>query len=170
MSFIRPLLAGLAAAAIAGPAFAQACLPAAERSALDIRALQSQLMVVALTCGQHDDYNRFVTQHQGALRNAFNGVRGHFSRTGGGQRQLDTYITNLANAHAQEGVRQGSHFCQNAQGLFQQALAPQDARGLAALSAQHAIVNPIGTPACAAPTTVQASRPRAPQPTQTAAR
>lgn len=171
MSFIRTLMAGIAAASIATPVFAQACLPPAERAALDVRAVQSQLMVIALSCGQHDDYNLFVTKYKSALGTAYNGVRTHFSRNGG-QRSLDNYITSLANAHSQAGIAQGTLFCQNSVPFFQAALAQTNAQGIAALATQYNLANPISTPACAvrqAPATVQASRSKpAAQPIQTA--
>ena len=46
------------------------CMLAAERTAFDIRALQSQLMIDALKCGQRDGYNTFIRRHRGDLQAA----------------------------------------------------------------------------------------------------
>ena len=50
MTPLRSLLAGAAVLAlIPGMASAQSCMPVAEKASFDVRALQSQLMVLALT-------------------------------------------------------------------------------------------------------------------------
>ncbi|MCQ4161292.1 hypothetical protein NON00_15330 [Roseomonas sp. GC11] len=170
MAPLQRFLAGLGlAASIALPATAQTCLQPAEQAALAVRALQSQLMVVALSCGQHDDYNAFVTRNKQELGTAWRQVAGHFRRVhgGAGQRELDNYITTLANAQSQEGIRQGSHFCQNAAPLFRQALAQQGLPALASLSLEQKVTNPYGAEACPAPATrsAQASPARRPQAT-----
>lgn len=151
MKTFRAILAGAAALAISSPLAAQTCLRPAEQDAFSVRALQSQLMVVALSCAQHDQYNAFVIRNQRELGQAYRQVAGHFRRVhgAGGQRQLDQYITTLANAQSQEGIRQGSHFCRNAAPLFQQALAAKpDLTGLAALSSSQAVPNPYNPAAC----------------------
>lgn len=166
MTTIRTILAGALALAVSAPVAAQTCLQPAEQTAFSVRALQSQLMVVALSCGQHDHYNTFVSRNQRELGQAYRQVAGHFRRVHGaaGQRQLDQFITTLANAQSQEGIRQGSHFCQNAAPLFQQALAAKpDLAGLAALSSSQAVPNPYSPDACPVRTA------QAPRQTQVAA-
>ncbi len=44
------------------------CLEPVEKTAFEIRALQSHLMVMALTCGQHESYNAFSRHRQQAAR------------------------------------------------------------------------------------------------------
>lgn len=149
----RKLLGALAAVMLTpSVAFAQssACLQPAEKAAFDIRALQSQLMVVALTCGQQDDYNTFVTRHQSDLATAFRNVAGHFRRTAGAQhqRQLDQYITNLANGQSQVGISRGSFFCREQAGLFQLATAARNPAELSQLSVAREVPQAITTPAC----------------------
>jgi hypothetical protein len=164
MTMIRTLLAGLTAAAIATPVLADGCLQPAERTAFDLRALQSQLMVAALACGQQDEYNRFVTANQSSLGGAFKQVTTHFRRVHGaqGQKQLDNYITNLANAQSQDGIRQGTQFCRNVAPLFQQALVQRDQEALTALTVQYNLVNPMASPSCppAPERTIRAATPR----------
>jgi hypothetical protein len=172
MKLDRILLGGLVAIGIAGPALAQGCLQPAEKAALDTRALQSQLMVAALSCGQHDAYNAFVTRYQKGLGSAYKVVTAHFRRVNGahGQRELDNFITNMANAQSQEGIRQGSFFCRNVAPLFEQAMAQPDLAGLAELSVNQKVVNPYGLEACPI-RTAQAATParRANPPLRTAA-
>ena len=151
----RLLLAGLAAG-IAGPAIAQSCVQASERTAFDVRALQSQLMVAALACGRDADYNAFVRKFQGDLGRSYHTIAGHFRRTSGaaGQRELDAYITTLANAQSQDSIRQGSFYCPQVAPLFPLALAQSNAQGLAELAADRNVLNPLATQAC---TSAQAS-------------
>ncbi len=146
---IRLLLAG-AAVAIGGPAIAQSCVQSNERTAFELRALQSQLMVAAITCQRDADYNAFVRKFQGELGGAYNTIRTHFRRTGGaqGQRALDGYITTLANEQSQDGIRQGSRFCQNITPLFQAALAQSSASALVEMSLERNVLNPHDAAAC----------------------
>ena len=149
MSPFRTMMTGLLAASLATPAFAQ-CMQPSEKPGFDIRALQSQLMVLALTCSQTDEYNRFVTQNRGVLTGAYNDVQRHFRRVAGGawQRQIDAYITNTANGHSQTGISQGSLFCSNQAQLFPQALAASSREQLAQLSQQRQISQVYEPPAC----------------------
>ena len=167
MTPLRSLLAGAAALAlIPGMASAQSCMPAAEKASFDVRALQSQLMVVAITCEMQDDYNRFVTRFQPQLATAYRGVAAHFRRTGGrnGQRDLDQYITGLANGQSQVGIAQGQYFCGNQRAVFQQALAAGSADDLARISVQREIPNIISTAPCSAATPARAASTRAARP------
>jgi hypothetical protein len=124
----------------------------AERTAFEVRALQSQLMVAALTCNRDADYNAFVRKFQGELASSYRTVQGHFRRTAGGshQRELDGFITQLANAHSQDGIRAGSQFCPLVTPLFQVALAQSNAAALADLTVERNVLNPLATPACPA--------------------
>lgn len=157
----RLLLGGLVAL-VAGPAVAQSCLQPAERVAFDVRALQSKLMVTALSCNRDADYNAFVRKFQGELAASYRGIQGHFRRTAGNahQRELDGFITQLANAHSQDGIRAGSQFCPLSTPLFELALAQTNAQGLADFMQERNVLNPITTPACPAAAPAPAPRPR----------
>ena len=176
MSPIRTMMTGLLAASLATPAFAQ-CMQPAEKPGFDIRALQSQLMVLALTCNQQEDFNRFVTQNRPVLQGAYGDIQRHFRRVAGGgwQRQIDAYITNTANIHSQAGISQGTLFCQNQVQLFPQAFAATTRDQLATLSQQRQIVQAYQPAMCGAggatATTPRApaARPAQPRPAQPAA-
>lgn len=120
----------------ASNAVAQSCANAREKAAFDLRALQTHLMVGALTCGMHDRYNAFVTRFQSDLAGAHRNLTGYFNRVHGrtAQRDLNEYITALANAQSQEGIRLGSHFCGRIGPLFDQVMGGGKAE-LAAISA-----------------------------------
>ncbi len=147
------MLLGGVMAVMAVPSMALAtCLRPAEKTAFDIRALQSQLMVVALSCQQHDDYNAFVTRFRSHLGDAHRNVTSYYQRASGrqAQRVMDQYITNLANNQMQVGITQGSHFCRNQTPLFQQAMAATTPAELAAITQRAAIPQPLDSEACPA--------------------
>ena len=159
----RFLLAGLAAAfaGAATPALAQSCIQPSEKAAFDVRALQSQLMVVALTCKHEDVYNEFVKRYNPQLHGAYKTIDASYRRAGG-QKALDSYITSLANVQSQEGIRMGSRFCQNSADLIKTALeAPSDVTALSRLAVANNLANPHGRAECAT-TTAAVTRTAAP--------
>jgi hypothetical protein len=169
MKPFRSLVAGVTALAVATPALAQSCIPPTERTALDLRAVQSQVMVVALTCGRDADYNAFVTKYQRDLAAAYRTVGTYFRRVHGSaaQREHDVYITNLANAQSQVGISRGSFFCREQEAFLTAVQAQPNAAALAPLATTHSVPNPIATAACQAPTRPASSsnRTAAAQPT-----
>jgi hypothetical protein len=169
----RLLIGGLAAL-VAGPAIAQTCVQPAERAAFDVRALQSQLMVAALSCNQDAAYNAFVRKFQGELTGAYRGVQGHFRRTAGGahQRELDSFITQMANAQSQDQIRSGSQYCPMMTPIFGLAMAQPNVEALAAFSQERNVLNPLTTPECgtSAAAPARSTRPAARQPQRQASR
>lgn len=121
--------------AATGTAIAQSCVNAREQQAFQLRALQTHLMVGALSCGMHDRYNAFVTRWQSDLAGAHRNLTGYFNRTQGGQRALNEYITALANAQSQEGIRLGSSFCGRVGPLFERVALIQTSSDLVTTSA-----------------------------------
>lgn len=111
------------------------CVNAREKSAFELRALQTHLMVGALSCGMHDRYNAFVTRWQSDLAGAHRNLSGYFNRAAGGQRALNEYITSLANAQSQEGIRLGSTFCGKVGPLFERVATIQNSAELTVTSA-----------------------------------
>lgn len=156
----RSLLAGVSALVMFPViASAQVCVQPAEKTAFDIRALQSQLMVAALACGMQDDYNAFVRKYQNDVATAFRGVAGHFRRTAGAQhqRELDQYITQLANGQSQMSISRGSFFCREQTPLFQAAMTATSAADLSRISVERQVHQVLTTPECPARPTRQAS-------------
>jgi hypothetical protein len=171
-STIRLIVAGLAAG-IAGPAIAQSCLPAAERQAFDVRAVQSQLQVAALLCRDQgypqleQEYRSFVQKFSPEFQAPARNIQAHFRRTAGRDpRALDSFITNLANAHQQDASRSGTQFCTMAPALFRAALAQSSATGLADLAVERNILNLVDAPACPERATTPASTRQTTRPAQ----
>ncbi|MCZ8146552.1 MAG: hypothetical protein O9325_01700, partial [Roseomonas sp.] len=79
-------------------------------------------------------------------------VQGHFRRTAGGahQRELDSFITQMANAQSQDQIRSGSQYCPLITPLFGLAMAQPNVEALAALSQERNVLNPLTTPDCSA--------------------
>jgi len=146
------LLATVAVAALGiaatGTAVAQSCANAREHQAFQLRSLQTHLMVGALSCGMHDRYNAFVTRWQSDLASAHRNLTGYFNRTQGGQRALNEYITSLANAHSQEGIRLGSAFCGRVGPLFERVSLIQTSADLSATSAAAGLPLAFDVRAC----------------------
>jgi hypothetical protein len=108
-------------------------------------------MVAALACNQDAAYNTFVRRFQGDLAGAYRGVQGHFRRTAGGshQRDLDAFITQMANAHSQEQIRAGSQYCPMMTPIFNLANGLPGGDSLATFSRERNVLNPLTTSDCA---------------------
>jgi len=155
------LLALLAVGTLAAPlAFAQPCVRAADQAAFDVARLKSQLMVTALTCDARDKYNDFVMRYRGELMRQEHALQAYFARVFGsrGQQQHDDYITSLANAQSQAGLRDGTLFCQRNAGLLDDVLALPNAAKLAGYAAAKDLVQPVDLVSCAAPASQVAHR------------
>ena len=135
----------------AGSAGAQQCVRPAERAAFDATGLKTQLMITALTCDVRDKYNAFVRRFQPDLMVQERTLQAYFSRSFGarGQQRHDDYITGLANVQSQQGLRDGTLFCQRHAALFDEVLALRDGAELARYAAGKALIQPSSLPACA---------------------
>jgi hypothetical protein len=74
------------------------CARPAEKTAFQVAALKSRLMVTALACDASEKYNAFITTHRAALLPQESTLSGYFQRNYGrrAQSEHDEYITNLA--------------------------------------------------------------------------
>lgn len=131
------VLCGLSNTAAAQP------LNAREQAALDVRYLQTELMVAALSCGRpdfHQHYNAFVTKFGGSLKRHANVMKSYFSREYGAQGtvQLDRYVTRLANEASLRSMQQAA-FCQDSVHLFERvtAIDPASLDGFSAAIARN---------------------------------
>src|SRR5689334_21256419 len=154
------LAAGLLSAELA---VAEPCARPADVTAFDVAGLKSKLMVTAITCSQQDRYNDFVQRFRGELMAQERALHTYFTRSVGrrAQRAHDDYITNLANTQSENGIRQGTLFCQQNIGLFTEVLALTKGTDLPAYAASKQLPQPIEVTACASPVrTAQATGPR----------
>lgn len=127
---VKPTISALAIAiAISGPAAAApTCFTNKEMRASQVRQLQTELMVAALSCKDPSldfagRYNAFVHKFGKNLAENATTLRGYFSRRYGKRHahHFDAYITSLANnaAHHSMGV---NGYCGQMAPLFEQVL------------------------------------------------
>ena len=112
---MRRLLSSLAALSLLAAQHAQAqldCLQPHERSAVEVAALRSELMVLATGCHQDDRYNAFIRKYQADLMGNEKAVGDVFKRMYGkrGQQEHDRFTTDLANGESSAGMHLGTDF------------------------------------------------------------
>jgi hypothetical protein len=130
MRLRAPAATGLAfALVLAAAAPAQAgrtgCISGRDEIALNARVLQTELMVAALACGEEKRYNAFVTTFRREIAAQASSLRRLFSRAYGpaGTRQLNAFVTRLANDASVRGAAGGGRYCAAAGSLMAEALA-----------------------------------------------
>ncbi len=149
----RALALPLATLVAFAPAAAQTrCATPEERTAFEVRALRTELMVAWLSCralpgrdflGQ---MNGFLQRHRAGLQRLDVAFTGHFERHYGGQgrRQLDQYVTSLANDYSR--VTMGApNYCDDQIVVFQLVDAI-DQRDLASFASERAALHPQFVP------------------------
>jgi hypothetical protein len=98
---------------------------ASERAAVRVRVLQSDMMVAALSCDLRNHYNEAVRRFQAELVLHGRQLRAFFGRVygKGGQRELDRFVTAMANGASSRSVAQGSAYCTTAERMMNAVLA-----------------------------------------------
>jgi hypothetical protein len=150
--------AACVAATLVQPSLAVAsarCLTPVEKTAFEVRMLQTELMVATLTCrgvNSRDfagQYAIFVNRHREGLKSHSTVFQGHFKRAygGAGQTQLDRYVTSLANDYSRASMTGTGAFCDQQGDLFDRAatVQPQELQRFASERAQN---RAIGVPSC----------------------
>jgi hypothetical protein len=101
------------------------CLAPEDRSAIEVAALRSELMVLATGCHQDDSYNAFIRKYQPELVGNEKAIDNMFKRKYGkrAQQEHDRFTTELANAESSLGMRLGSDFCGRNGLIFPEVLA-----------------------------------------------
>jgi len=119
-------IAMLVAAAGIRAATARQCASPADQAVYDILALRTELVVLALSCDRQGAYNRgFVLRFRPALQANDRAVSAYFHRLYGraGEARKDTFVTDLANAMAQDAERQNRRTCTYANRMFNELAA-----------------------------------------------
>lgn len=167
---MRRLLSSLAAVSLLTVQQAQAelqCLPPQERSAVQVAALRSELMVLATGCHNDDGYNAFIRKFQAELMSNEKDIGAIFQHKYGrrGQQEHDQFTTDLANAESSAGMRLGTDFCDHNGMIIQEVLALRSASELATYAAGKDLVpaslgvcSVMGPPPPAAPRRVAATK------------
>ena len=100
-------------AALSVPAAAQQrCLQPAERTALHVKMMQSDLMVAALSCRDvpgfdyRGAYNTFMQRNGQAISRQISTLQGYFRATYGGQwqNQFDQFVAGIANEASRQSM------------------------------------------------------------------
>ncbi len=114
------IIAGMATSAAAFEGFSSN-----EKAALNVRHLQSELMVAALSCDLRPQYNAAIDRFQDEWVSHGQELKQLFRRTyaGGGERELNRFVTALANEASAESLSRGGGYCRDARSLFTEILA-----------------------------------------------
>ena len=136
-------------------AAAPTCFNKKEHRASQVRQLQTELMVAALSCkSPHHDfasrYNSFVRKFGANLVDNAETLRGYFSRAYGKRhaKQFDSYITALANDASRRSMNSAT-FCDESVALFQE-VGSIDRNGLESWSERRAATHTVPFESCGA--------------------
>ncbi len=124
-----------------------ACAFKNEKNALDARAMQSQMMVAALSCGNQQKYNSFIKKFQAEFIECGKNLKTYFTRNyhNDADRQMNKFITSIANEASKKSLDQNSEqFCAEANHLFDkiQSSGKQNVLELASMQ-EFASLHPI---------------------------
>jgi hypothetical protein len=125
------------------------------QQAFNVIGLKSALMVGALSCGQQDEYDAFMTEYQPHVLDAQHQIDAYFRRIGGhyGQTKEDAFVTLLANNQTMGGIGQGQVFCLNNEAEFKTVMALKSDDQLDAFVTDNTPEGPVTPDAVAPPTT-----------------
>lgn len=103
------------------------CARPAEVAAIQVAAVQQELMVAALTCNDVSSFNAFQTSFSQDLRTSDKHLQAMFRRlfSGRGTAEYHAFKTRLANNSSMRSIHDNAGFCQEAQQVFTAALAPE---------------------------------------------
>lgn len=121
----KATVAGLSLSLTAGTAWgADVCARAPDLVALQVAALQQQLMVAALTCDDVPLYNNFVTAYQKDLVASDEALQAFFDRFGNeeGTPAYHSFKTKMANLYSARSASDKRRFCTNVRATFGPAL------------------------------------------------
>ncbi|WNJ99618.1 hypothetical protein L2D14_17360 [Thalassospiraceae bacterium LMO-JJ14] len=104
----------------AGSAIAASCNDRSEKAAFHVRALQTDLMVAALTCGAKPQYNSFARKFQNTLVDHGMALKALFHHLHGSRadKALNAYVTALANRASQRSIARRDQYCEHTMRTF----------------------------------------------------
>lgn len=120
--------------------------------AIEVRRLQTTLMVAALSCNARSYYNDFVIKYRARLQHFGKAIRVEFRRRYGqyGSKKLDRFVTHVANKASARSNANRATFCSEALTFFQQTAARDTV--LASIVAKPAPNRAPASATCEAPT------------------
>jgi len=121
----KTTVVGLTLSLTAGTGWsAEICARVPDLVALQVSALQQQLMVAALTCNDVSLYNSFVTTYQKDLVESDQALQAFFDRFGNteGKPAYHSFKTKMANVYSARSATDKNRFCASAHASFGAAL------------------------------------------------
>ena len=160
MRFSRAALVIAAAATCVGPVLAAKkkgppappCVKDKVLTAFQVRMLQTELVVGALSCKLTPRYNEFVTSYQTDLMFAHRTLMKYFGR----ESKLEDYKSKTANEASQRSLANITEFCLYSSALYDKLLGPEKAK-LFEFVANEPAANRHDQEVCGTPSLVTAS-------------
>lgn len=123
---VKACIAGLVFSTIVGTtSAAEICARAPDFTALQVSALQQQLMVAALTCNESALYNRFVLAYRTELIDYDSALKRFFEQFGDGDAAslYHSFKTKMANLYSARSGDDRRTFCAAVRGAFTPAIS-----------------------------------------------
>lgn len=159
MKISHVVLFAAVAALAAGPASAAkkkqaapACIKGKLLTSFQMRMMQTELVVGALSCKLTPRYNDFVKAYQPDLMSAHRTLKAHFRR----ESTLEDYKSKTANESSQRSLSNITEFCNYTSALYDKLLGPERVK-LAAFVSEEPVANRHGQNACETPSLVTAN-------------
>lgn len=128
------------------------CATTRELDGLNVRALQTKLMVGAIACGQRKEYNSFIRKFRPELQQHSREMQDYFARNyhSAATAKQDSFVTKLANNMSGHNVTVSGRdeFCDSTSQLFGDINSSGN-KDLAAVSADAEIATAHGISPCA---------------------
>lgn len=118
------------------------CLTPHDRATFDVQALRSEVMVLATGCSDDSQYNAFIERYRPELMANEHEIDAWFKRHygRGAQAAHDRFVTDLANAHSDDGSKLGTEFCPRNGLIFQEVMALPHSSELPAFAAGQNLI------------------------------
>jgi hypothetical protein len=159
MKLLHAALFLAASTLVVGPAVAAKkkpaeppCIKGKVLSAFQMRMLQTELVVGALSCKMTPRYNDFVTAYKPDLMTAHKTLMAYFAR----ESKLEDYKSRTANEVSQRSIANIAEFCNYSTALYDKLLGTEKVQ-LPAFAAMEPAANRHDQNACDAPSVVTAS-------------
>ena len=116
------------------------CVSAEDRATAGLLALRNQMIVVALSCGRHAEYNQFfVLPFRPLLQANDRAVVSYFR---GRESAKDAFVTDMVNVMSQDASRMGKRFCARGDQLFSEISAMRSREQLLSYAASQNLLPP----------------------------
>lgn len=158
MKLARAVLLAAASVLVVGPAIAakkkaDPCIKDKVLASFQMRMLQTELVVGALSCKLTPRYNEFVISYRDELMGAHRVLMRHFGR----ESRLEDYKSKTANEASQRSLANITEFCLYTSSLYDKLLGPERPPKLAAFVGTEPVASRHGQNACDAPALVTAA-------------